>query len=296
MPYTTGATGSFAALRATLVAACVAAGWTAAGDVIHKGGVFVELVADVEGLSIAGGTGIDGSNVLTGVAPDRARIGPVGAHEPSFPMTYHLHVFDAPDEIYLVVNYGVDFWQYIAFGRSDVAGVPGTGGWFAASMRPSPLAAIALTPSEGGGWVDYQAVAMFFGTWYDGNASVHHGFESEAGGWGLANIADRPGNVSAAAAVAPRYARLPSAFNSSDVLLPFQVYARRPDNKQSLVLDLAHARLVRMDNHQPTDLVGASPDLFRAYPWFRRDLAERDGGSNIMHTGTLGWAVRHQVP
>jgi len=292
MPYTTGSSGSFAALRATLVAACVAAGWNSSGNVLRKGDVYVELVADAAGLTVRGGTGVDGSNALTGAAPDAARIGPVGSHAPSFPMTYHLHVFDAPDEVYLVVNYGVDFWQYLAFGRSDVSGVPGTGGWFGASMRTTALNGVQLSPENGGGSTTQQAVALFFAAGTNGNASVHHGFDSL--GWGFSQWASRIGEVHAGSPAAPRYARLPSAFNSSDVLLPYQVYVRRPDNKQTLVLDLAHARLVRLDNHQPADLVGAAPDLFRAYPWFRRDLAARNGGNNVLHTGTLGWAIRHE--
>lgn len=46
----------------------------------------------------------------------------------TWPVNYEVFVFD--QEVYLVINYSVDVYQWLAFGKSSIA-LPGTGCWFA---------------------------------------------------------------------------------------------------------------------------------------------------------------------
>jgi hypothetical protein len=32
------------------------------------------------------------------------------------------------------------------------------------------------------------------------------------------------------------------------------------------------------------------------FPWYRKYSATRDGGTNIDHTGTFGWAIKYEPP
>ena len=60
--------------------------------------------------------------------------------------------------------------------------------------------------------------------------------------------------------------------------------------------DLAHCRFLRIDNYQPGDIIPLGPDRWKVAPWYRKNTAQRDGGSNIQHTGTFGWAIRYDGP
>lgn len=157
MAYVTGVANSLADLLTALRNACTANGWTLSGDVLHKGTCYIEVLNIAKGahvdfgfLEVTGGTGIDGSNLLTGRPADYAAgrrhcgiMGPMGngVSETTYtdwdwPVTYHIHVLTNPDEVYLMVNYGgSQYWQQLAFGQSPAPGCPGTGNWFYASCN-----------------------------------------------------------------------------------------------------------------------------------------------------------------
>lgn len=155
MAYVTGTANSLSAIVTALRDACTANGWTLAGNVLHKSGCYVEVIAvgteaqstDFGLIQIRGGTGIDGSNLLTGEPalyttnwPAQGVIGPLATSNVTtyadwdWPVTYHIHIHTNPDEVFLMVNYGAgQYWQGLSFGQSPSPGCPGTGNWFHAS-------------------------------------------------------------------------------------------------------------------------------------------------------------------
>lgn len=154
MPYVTGVATSLGAIVTALRNACVANGWTLAGNVLHKGGCYVEILHVPKGahidhglIQIRAGNGIDGANALVDAATGFdgrygcGAIGPMGDGRSStaytdwaWPVTYHIHILAEPDEVFLMVNYDSGrYWQGLSFGRSPVPGCPGTGNWYHAS-------------------------------------------------------------------------------------------------------------------------------------------------------------------
>ena len=303
MPYYSGSFNDMAGLRSALVNACTANGWSASGNFLSKGAAVLQLVAGLTDLTLRGGTGRAG-DALVEAAPGVGRIGTLGPQPVTFPGSYEVYVFTAPDEVYLRINYNVEFWQWLAFGISDVPGVPGTGLWFGGSSALTPPASINIAADGGGAntnAVDRSTGALFYGsdnpfmTAQHRHAFVHHGFDGR--GWsGETPAAELTNNASIVAALVPKLGRLPNGWNSADVLLNSQVYVRRADDKQSLVADLAHSRFLRVDNYQPGDIIPIGPDRWKVAPWYRKNADARDGGSNIQHTGTFGWAIRYEGP
>src|SRR5699024_24385 len=122
-------------ILAAVQSACTANGWTLSGEVLHKSTCYVRVAMQGESqISICGGTGIDGSNNLTGGAPNTNYFGAGYSPAMTFPATYHIHVLDAPGEVYVFVNYAVTGWQWLAWGQSNAFGAPGSGIWFGGPM------------------------------------------------------------------------------------------------------------------------------------------------------------------
>lgn len=155
MAYITGVANSLSDIVTALRNACTSNGWTLAGNVLHKGGCYVDIQAlstpvggDFGVIEIKPGNGIDGSNQLTDTPalyttswPASGVIGPMGNGTSTsaytnwdWPVTYYIHILTSPDEVYLMVNYGSNqYWQGLSFGRSPAPGCPGTGNWSYAS-------------------------------------------------------------------------------------------------------------------------------------------------------------------
>lgn len=298
MAYATGSANDMTALRTAIFSACTDNGWTLSGEVIHKGNCYIRIQVVGTTLQFIGGTGIDGSNALTGVAPAVVRIvsGQTVAVM-SFPITYEIHVNADPDEVYVFVNYNVTDWQWAAFGLSDVSGIDGTGVWFSASSsadRTTQTVAWVGTPGGGGNQSNSFMFGMFYLTGLGaqiGNSFIHDGLDG--GGWSPS--ATGTACAHAWAPQAPLYGILPNAWNNEPVLLPISVYKPRSSgNKISLVADLRHARLFRIDFHDPGEVITLGTDQWKVYPWYRKDSANRNGSdSSISHSGTMGVAVRY---
>ncbi len=90
MPYFTGTENTFADLLTTVRSNCVANGWTLSGNVLHKGDCYNEILefGSNLGLTIQGGTGIDGSNNLTTTGSLAYMIAVLSAEPVTFPFTY----------------------------------------------------------------------------------------------------------------------------------------------------------------------------------------------------------------
>lgn len=301
MAYVTGSAGNFNDLLLAFQQACTANDWTLTGAVLSKGACVMQLGIAGNYLSLLGGTGIDSQGALVAPGPMTAAIGPIWSTEPfGFPLTYEVHVLTAPDEVYLVVNYAVDRFQWLAFGCSPVPGLPGTGNWYGASLgQITPYYyAISMGLTNGATYPNSIAPALFWNSnAYDGRSSVfHHGLDGGGWTWGQGynygvTAAD------ALTALNPCLSRQPNTWNGETVLLPIQPLIGRPSNKVSIVGDLAHARYLRNDNLGPGQVIALGPDRWKTYPWYRKNASARDGTNyNGTDSGTLGWAVRYTGP
>ncbi len=307
MAYYTGTAASFADLVAAIKSACVTEGWSQDGDVIWKGGSYFELTDETNHARIHGGVGQSGG-VLTGKSTYGARVG--GSYM-VLPITYEIHIFDNPDEVYCVVNYNSDYYQQLSFGTSDVEGA-GNGPWFTGSLNTSYTASnnglniynesnrtiytycYASVSNNSGGlfnravWSGEVASSFVYtdvlGTpgWYSYNSGptaqrLKHGSAS----WitGLLNCS-------------------PSAFNNTNVLLPIKAMLDMTSNGVATIANPRNARFCRIDYNNPGDIITFGSEQWVVYPWLRKDATNRNGVNNSTstppnHSGTMGFAVKY---
>ena len=306
MAYYTGTATDLADLHTKLLGHAVADGWAwAVGDVISKAGVYFQIQAGVNHITCLGCE----SNAVANPAPNVVSIGRIfersgyPTREITFPCNYE--VFGFAQELYLVVNYDVDSYQWMAFGKSTVPGLPGQGGWCGATygvfaLSSSNTAPINITPTGGGqsgtdgttcaalAWSTIQSVYSTARNFW-----VNHGLDSHGWTWNGLN-ADSPIGIRHASTM---IGLQPSVWNSEASLLPLRCLKQRPSYKSSLIVDLANARHIRIDNLSPGDILTLGSDRWKVFPWYRKDIVNRNGSAgSINHTGTFGWAIRYEGP
>lgn len=303
MAYATGSVADLAALLAFIQSTLTANGWTLSGEVLHKGTCYVRVRISSARIGVLGGNGIDGGNNLTGAGPREVYLGAVGGQALTYPMTVEIHVNTSPDEVYIVGNYATSYYNWAAWGVSDVSGLTGTGNWYHATRNDyafgdqnyystpdgGTIAAI-LPPSTG-------ACPLFYTTGgYDNlNTSFIHGDVDSRGWHGLTNAA---GFASSWTYNAPLLSLQPNTWNGETILLPYPVYVPRTSgSKVTLVADLKHIRACRIDYHEPGDIITLGADKWKLYPCYRKDATNRNGNSSgATHSGTLAYAVRYTGP
>lgn len=299
MAYYSGTAGSLTALRTALLTHAQADGWTLTGDVLSKAGVYFKIQETAENITCLGCE----SNAVSNPAPAIVQIGRLYSGSPTWSITYpcNYEVFGFAQELYLVVNYDVDRYQWMAFGKSTTPGLPGQGGWCGASGASawSSGSIYGAAPVEisiyGSAYQGYTTAALFFGlggSYWNRSANYWVNHNLDGHGWtGYGSIGNPvPGILPTNTLLA----RLPSAWNSETVLLPLRCYKERPSYKTSLVAELQNARHARIDNLVPGDVLVIGSDKWKVFPWFIKNSAARDGG--IGHTGTFGWAIRYEGP
>lgn len=305
--YSTGSASSFADLLTAINTFLVANGWTATAGtgtirMYQKSGATFSLQTDADGLYLSGGTGMSGGD-LTGDPEFFVKIGSPQPAPMTFPVTYNLHAYDAPDEVYLVVSYGGDKHQHLNFGVSDIPGIGGTGAWFTGTMRndyitdaPDAKVYASFGPNYLGTSVSGFNLGYFISGWYD-SSYVHCALEGAAAWRTSGNEAiATPGNLMGQHHVAGLLNALPSQFNEAEVLLPIYARMRRTDDVATVVAVMRNARLLRMDNVTPGEVITYGSDQWRCYPLYAKDTVDRDGvpwsvGAN--HSGTIGVAIRY---
>lgn len=306
MSYTTGTATDLVALKAAIVAACAAAGWSSSGSVIYKGGLALRIANKVRGavtgLEFCGGTG-QAAGALVGACPYVCEMATWPAGALAFPVIYRVFAFSNPDEVYVVVNGDVDHFQWAAWGQSAIT-LPGTGMWFAAPYQASPGSPYCerVTVDMATGvqtWLESCPI-LLGRTMSSGQAGavecfLNHGLDGADWTTGTAAAP----LVSALPAANPLYSLLPNAWNSETVLLPIQGILARPSGLSSLVLQPRNARYARIDNYAPGEIVSLGADRWMMLPWVRKNASERNGHAartaNI-HSGTAGWAIRYEGP
>lgn len=319
MAYYTGAASNMAALRTAIVNSCLNHGWSwnSSTSVLSKGALFLLLTNDTLNLSLTGRT-----SATAGDMPNAVQLGRLMAKsgaatlDVTYPAEWECFVFTNPDEVWFVVRYDVDRYQWCSFGGSAVAGLEGSGMWVAAIRGPEPvfhdvstvLNPFFIRPAEGGSTRSGLA-GLISGAW--GWTSVARDFSAlrdiyvhsnlDGHGWHL-----NEASLTAALVGVRSFSQLiqtqPSAWNSEAALIPMRAYKLRPSFKTSLVADLVNMRHVRIDNYVPGQIIELGSDRWKVYPWHRRNVTQRDGGpatggwGDSDHTGTFGYAIRYDGP
>lgn len=298
MAYYTGTANDMTAVRSALVDACVAEGWAwnSSTDMLSKGTIFVRLALVSGYLRLYGR-----ATATTDEMPVPQQMGPFTGSSSAplpaleWPVTYRIFVF--AQEVYCVIQYSVDVFQWCAFGKSTVSGLPGIGTWVvatAAGAHTAYIYGIRLTTSDGQSTTANLCAAPFWATGQTANYASCVFSDLDAQGWWAATTAyENPVGVRA---LTDLIKLLPNSWNSEAVLLPIRGYKIRPSNKISLITDLEHARYTRIDNYAPAEVITIGADRWMILPFCRKNTAQRDGGYSVNHTGTFGWAIRYEGP
>lgn len=294
MAYYSGSAVDMAAVRTALVTACTGEGWSwnASTEMLNKAGIFVRLQLVGGYLELLGRTAAG-----SGDAPNVVRMGLLGSTPVTFPLSYDVFVFET--EVYMVINYSVDYYQYCGFGKSAVLGLPGTGNWVMASLAHSnPTAGVGISPVAGGTSGNHYVTPGPMWATETGHPSsqsnrnyfIHSDVDGQ--GWWLAQALSSP--VVGVGATAPLLSVLPNSWNSEAVLLPIRGWKVRASNKISLTAELLNARWTRNDNYAPGQIIDIGHDRWKIFPCYRKDSVNRNGGLGINHSGTLAWAIRYE--
>lgn len=303
-----GATGGVGDYVVSVSQTVASTAMTQPGRVLSKAGVFFRIGVGATNISCLGGE----SNVMANPAPGVVMIGRIylnGSYpirEMTFPCNYE--IFGFAQELYLVANYDVDAFQWMAIGKTTVPGIPGQGGWCGATIGGAipngvyngiyepisylhgPMSSLYVNNAS-------QTTAQLFGGSGPGassysthkNSWVNHGLDSH--GWGYG--ADYPPGT---LPLLELQWQQPSVWNSEATLLPMRSYKQRPSFKISLLTDMAFSRRIRLDNLTPGDVLILGSDKWKVFPWYRKDSAARNGSGAANHSGTFGWAIRYEGP
>jgi hypothetical protein len=294
MAYYSGSAADMSALRSALVSACTSEGWSwdSSSEMLSKDTLFLRLQVSSGFLRLRGRT-----SATEGDAPMDVQMGPFTSRQnpqfPAFvyPLDYELFIFDS--EVYCVIKYSLDVFQFCAFGQSSIS-LPGTGLWLSASgwgNSAQYYSGLVLGVEGAASSLSFVCPAPF---WRNGGSSgqneswVHSNCDNQGWWWGQTSSSMPLG----ASALSPLMKIQPSSWNSEAVLLPIRAYKVRADNKQSLIVDLAHARYLRIDYYSPQQLIVLGEERWRVFPFYQKNTSVRDGGAN--HSGTLGWAIRYE--
>lgn len=317
--YTSGSAASLSDLRTaienflTTVGGWSAVAGTGNNRLLSKGDLFVRLGYNTNQLYVFGGLGISGT-ALTTESARGSNIGIATANPITFPVTYEIYWNDTPEEIYIVINYNGDKYQHLHWGESDIPDIGGSGLWFNGSYDTSTSLTgtgtgtgdaskmyMSASRNNGNGYVyptNYSGMggAYFMAgesnSWLGG--AIHCGLEGAAS-WRL-NRDGSVGSLRGQYQSWPMMMALPSLFNEAEVLLPIFIPMRRTDSVDTIVGVLRHARMLRLDNTSPGDIITYGGDQWKCYPLYAKNTTDRNGvnwKTGAQHSGTVGIALRY---
>jgi hypothetical protein len=301
---------TFASLKTSVEDALALNGWSGSDGIFSKNGMYVKLTASTQALLLEAGTG-QSAGALTGAAPSGVKIFSPTTNPIIFPADYDLHIFTDTDEVYLVVNFNADKYQQLSWGKTQVEQVGGNGMWFTGTYRSAASAAstfgarlVQSNVSNMGFYRDNGGDGVSGGLFFEYQSSgafppagsfIHTGLDATS--WKA--VASGDGGVySSGAAMGALLQALPSAYNQNTVLLPLLAVQRRLSNGITVAGDLVHARLCRIDNHLPGEVVEYGGDSWKVYPFYRKNADARNGSNATSsdHSGTFAYAIRYTGP
>lgn len=259
MAFVTGTANTAAELITAIKNACTANGWSVAGNVLFKSTCYVEIKIAGVSIAIQGGRGIDVSNNLTGRANTQAGYLALSTDVPfTFPCTYFIHIFANPDEVYVVANYSVIYYESIGFGVSQYPGLVGTGNWYC-GCQPNGNSSLFSVNAQGEGYSGTGPGHSIFTAMRGLPCGVDHSLDGVS--WSTSNGSYDWGFIGS---------RQPNAWNSEAILVPIRVYAGRPSGFTSPVLECVNARYISAKNVNDQDVIVLGSDKWKIYPWHVR--------------------------
>lgn len=290
MAYVTGTANSLTDLLTAIQNACTANGWTLSGNVLHKGTCYAEITISGSLIKLQSGTGLDGSNNLTGRStnPPGYMCGPLYFSTQvnfAWPCAYDVFVGTSPDEVYVHVLFATNCHEQIGWGLSAMPGLVGSGNWYGGGNAARGSYGYAgpyySTSVEVIAYGSGQSNAILLA---DRNVScgIHHSLDGPS--WD-AGFGSRDG--------ASMFIRQPNQWNAESILLPVRCYASRPSNFISPVLECAHLRYTNMANLSDGQVITLGTDRWMVFP-----LARRGGAAGLPATGSVwgGHAFRYDGP
>lgn len=320
MAYYTGTASSFADLQTAIENAATANGWSLSNGILSDGTAYVRFYElTVTGLlrfCIQGGTGQTGATLDE--PSEYAHLGHASTLTIQFPVTYHIHAFQNPNEVYCIVNHSVIYYDLLAFGRSDIPGIGGTGGWVHGPlargigltgaggrnfyMRLNTRPPISGTSSSVAGRVLWNYYRTSFTQQADKSSTFIHCETRGATEWkfGFDITSESPNIAGGLGTIIGLLQALPNQLNSAHVLLPARCVLLDDDAGLKILCQNQNLRFTRNDLIQDGEVITYGLEKWKVYPCFSRDLVDRSINTSTvttaLHSGTLAYAIRYDGP
>lgn len=303
MPYYTDTVPSFALLKSVIETHCVTNGWSLNNDILSKDSCFFKFIADTTNyLQLWGGLSQTGST-LNSTPTYGVQIKSFSSVPITWPVTYHLFIFNNPSEVYCFIEYNSGYFQQLSFGKSNLQGI-GLGAWFTgmvSTLNTYLTGNIMLSVSTnrcaatGHTNVD-QSCGLFIGDTYYNKPTSYIYSDLDGSSWKSNSDSSGPLLI-ASEFVAGLLTALPNLSNQAAVLLPIKAVISRSSGGLTIAANLVNSRLLRIDNHESKSLVSFGSEQWMIFPWYRRDIVNRNGlgTTPIPHSGTFGFAIRYEV-
>lgn len=280
--------------------ACTANGWILSDGILSKQNCFVQLYTSGSILYLMGGDGQKGSSLTDSPKLSDGRLLAANLGGVTYPLTYNIHVMDK--EVYLFVNYNVDFWSYLAFGQSGVKGLPGTGNWYGG------LYPLSVYGKKGNGHANCLLFSAFdsSGSIFNSEQGIswffHHGLDgypwsisgNQVGNINNTTWASLPSQAAATKIIEPLLIRQPNSWNNEAILLNISPAIYRPEGWLSVVGDLKHARYIRNTYYNDGQIITLGQDKWRVYPCIRKNTTSPEPNYTNDHSGTYALAIRYE--
>lgn len=317
MAYYSGVANNLSDLLTALTTNLTANGWAnPASNIYSKSGVFVKIESVSSRIELRGGTGNSGTTLTGGPTSNGAYDGTVSFAPVTsvftYPLNYHLHIKNTPDEVYFFANDG-DRWTWMCFGKSQVLGLSGSGNFYGATTTGKLDFSSIYSNSVAVETPSTTESVLFFGdTASSGttsnqrqpyNISLDHGLDGNT--WSKAGNTSGPGTDASSSWVSTSFAlrtiapifklmaAQPNAWNGEAVLIRIQSFIYNGSGKWTLVNNLEHCRYIRNTNYADGDTITLGADVWHVYPMVRKNAATPDGGNSpSVHSGTWAIAVR----
>ncbi len=307
MAYSTGTANSAAEIVAAIKSLATGNGWSESGTTLIKGDIYTLLSTTGDTVFARGALGAVETNQSQRSVRLRADAwtGTNNIAMLTFPCTYHVFVNTDPDDIVCFVNYNINWWQWIMFGKAKNMGVDGTCNYQAGSfpagansefMPWSTTSDAALTTSTP------RIYGVPFPFWNPSCSAVTSpigdAINVESTTW--LECTDFPGNH---AINSRRFAKtflnlMPNAWNGEITLCRVFLKYLRSTGVYSYAAELPHIRYTRNDNYTDGQIITLGSDEWMVFPGLRKDTNQRNGAidastnSALNSSGTVAIAVR----
>jgi len=226
-------------------------------------------------------------------APLPSYFGPLTMHSNhavTWPVVLHVFVFDY--EVYVWARHTVNNYIWMAFGQSQIGGIPGTGNWGAAiasyahyAVTNQPNLSFYTAPafnSQGGlFWLDTNAQDRH-------NSYMHHGFTESGDPWAPYFGARRPAPYWLGDSFYSSF----GFFTGTPVLFPLRWGIERGSGYASLCFEAENLRILRSRVLDPESIITYGDDDWMILPWLRLNRSTPGGGPG--HSGDTFAAIRYE--